>query len=239
MRSAAAPRNVFLSVHNSIPLHQLDPLFSQLDGAGCAAVCAGLLFTGVVREALHPRDRQQVRTLFEIGIAALQILALGEYRAQNAAFFTGAAGLDSIQRDGGGMEARQVVGAVHTAAEAVVQQRLYVDGSIPRRGQVEVNAEIVSRDVKRRRSKGCRVDALALLAQALPVDLRMIRPRLQANVAKLPRPDAAADEVLVGVQDQIQQMLVGRHGEKAVHLDGIDVGEEMVQLVMRILGRIK
>lgn len=106
MRSAAAPRNVFLSVHNSIPLHQLDPLFSQLDGAGSAVVRASLLFAGVVRDALRPRDRQQVRALFEVRVAALQILPLGEYRAQNAAFFTGAAGLDSIQRDGGGMEAR-------------------------------------------------------------------------------------------------------------------------------------
>lgn len=226
MRSAAAPRNVFLSVHNSIPLHQLDPLFSQLDGTGSAVVRASLLLTGVMRDALHPRDRQQVRTLFEIGIAALQILALGEYRAQNAAFFTGAAGLDSIQRDGGGMEARQVVGAVHTAAEAVVQQRLYVDGSIPRRGQVKVNAEIVSGNAERRRGKRRRMNALTLLVQALPVDFIVILPRPQADVAKLPQPDAAADEVLVGVQKHVQQMLVWRHGQKAVGFDGIDVGKK-------------
>ena len=118
MRSAAAPRNVFLSVHNSIPLHQLDPLFSQLDGTGSAVVRASLLLTGVMRDALHPRDRQQIWTFFEIGVAAFQILPLGEYRAQNAALFAGAAGLDGVQRDGGGMEARQVVGAVHAAAEA-------------------------------------------------------------------------------------------------------------------------
>ena len=239
MRSAAAPRNVFLSVHNSIPLHQLDPLFSQLDGAGGAVVRAGLLLAGIVRNALHPRDRQQVRTLFEIGIAALQILPLGEYRAQNAAFFTGAAGLDGVQRDGGGMEARQVVGAVHAAAEGVVQQRLYVDAAVPRRRQVKFDAEIVSRDAKRRRGEGRRVDALTLLVQALPVDLHVIRPRPQANVAKLPQADAAAHEMLVGVQDQVQQVLVGRHGEKAVGFDGIDVGEEVVQIIMSVLRGIK
>ena len=83
------------------------------------------------------------------------------------------------------------------------------------------------------------MNADTLVVQTPPVDFGVILPRPKADVAKLPRPDAAADEVLVGVQDQIQQMLVGRHGEKAVHLDGIDVGEEMVQLVMRILGRIK
>ena len=106
MRSAAAPRNVFLSVHNSIPLHQLDPLFSQLDGAGGAVVRARLLFAGVVHDALHPRYWQQVRALFEIGISPLQILALGEHRPQDAALLPRPAGLDSVQRDGGGMEAR-------------------------------------------------------------------------------------------------------------------------------------
>lgn len=120
-----------------------------------------------------------------------------------------------------------------------MQQRLHIDATVPRGGSVKFDAEIVSRDVKRRRSKGRRVDALALLVQALPVDFRVIRPRPQADVTELPQPDAAADEVLVGVQKQVQQMLVGQHGQKAVHLDGIDVGEEMVQLVMRILGRIK
>lgn len=75
--------------------------------------------------------------------------------------------------------------------------------------------------------------------EALPVDLRVIRPRPQTDVAELPQPDAAAAEVLVGVQDQVQQVLVGRHGEKAVGFDGFEAGKEVVQLVMRILGRIK
>ena len=52
-----------------------------------------------------------------------------------------------------------------------MQQRLHIDAAIPRGGQVKFDAEIVSRDVKRRRSKGRRVDALTLLVQALPVDL--------------------------------------------------------------------
>ena len=120
-----------------------------------------------------------------------------------------------------------------------MQQRFRINRVAPRRGQAEFDAEIVFGDAKRRRGKGRRVDALTLLVQALPVDLRVIRPRPQANVAKLPQPDAAADEVLVGVQKQVQLMLVGQHGQKAVHLDGIDVGEEMVQLVVRVLGGVE
>lgn len=75
--------------------------------------------------------------------------------------------------------------------------------------------------------------------EALPVDLCVIRPRPQADVAELPQADAAADEVLVGVQKQVQQMLVGRHSEKAVDFDGGEVGKEVVQLVVSILSRIK
>lgn len=239
MRGAAAPRNVFLSVHNSIPLHQLDPLFSQLDGAGGAVVWIGLLLTGVVRNALHPCDRQQIGTLFEVGIAPLQILALGEHCSQDAALLPRPAGLHGVQRDGGGMEARQVVGAVHAAAEGVMQQRLYVDGSIPRHGQVKVNAEIVSGNAERRRGEGRRVDALTLLVQALPVDFIVILPRPQANVAKLPQADAAAHEMLVGVQDQVQQVLMGWHGQEAIYLDGLEVGKKVVQLVVGVLRRIE
>ena len=75
--------------------------------------------------------------------------------------------------------------------------------------------------------------------EALPVDLRVIRPRPQADVAELPRPDAAADEVLVGVQKQVQQVLVWQHGQKAVGFDGFEAGKEVVQLVVGVLRRIE
>lgn len=136
-------------------------------------------------------------------------------------------------------EARQVVGAVHAAAKGVVQQRLCVDGSIPRRGQVKVNAEIVSGNAERCRGKRRRMNAGALVMQTLPVDFIVILPRPQADVAELPQPDAAADKVLVGVQKQVQQMLVGRHGEKAVGFDGLEVGKKVVQLVVGVLRRIE
>ena len=120
-----------------------------------------------------------------------------------------------------------------------MQQRLHVDAAVPRCGQVKVNAEIVSGNAERCRSKGCRVNTGALVIQTLPVDFGVVLPRPQADIAELPQADAAADEVLIGVQKQVQQVLVGRHGEKAVGFDGIEVGKEVVQLVMGILGRIK
>lgn len=120
-----------------------------------------------------------------------------------------------------------------------MQQRLYVDGSIPRHGQVKVNAEIVSGNAERCRGKRRRMNADTLVVQTPPVDFGVILPRPQADVAKLPQPDAAADEMLVGVQEQVQQVLVGRHGQKAVDFDGVEVGKEVVQFVMCIFGRIK
>lgn len=52
-----------------------------------------------------------------------------------------------------------------------MQQRLRVNRVAPRRVQVKFDAEIVSGDAESGGSKGRRVDALALLVQALPVDL--------------------------------------------------------------------
>ena len=94
------------SIHNPVPLHQFDAFLGQLDGAGGAAVCAGLFFARVVCNALHPRDRQQVRALFEVRVAMLQIFTFREDRPQDAALLPRPAGLDGVQRDGGGMEAR-------------------------------------------------------------------------------------------------------------------------------------
>ena len=112
-----------------------------------------------------------------------------------------------------------------------MQQRLRINGSTPRCGQVKVNAQIVSGNAERRRSKCRRMDAGALVVQALPVNFIVVRSRPQA--------DAAADEVLVGVQKQVQQMLVGRHGEKAGDLDGREMLKEAVQLVVRVLGGVE
>lgn len=120
-----------------------------------------------------------------------------------------------------------------------MQQRLCVDGSIQRHGQVKVNAEIVSGNAERCRGKRRRMNAGALVMQTLPVDLRVIRPRPQADVAELPQADAAAHEMLIGVQKQVQQVLVGRHGEKAVGFDGFEAGKEVVQLVVGVLRRIE
>lgn len=103
-------------LHDSILLHQLNAFLGQLDGAGSAVVRAGLLFVCVVRDALHPRHRQHIRTLFEVGITVLQIFPFREYRAQDAALLAVAAGLDGVQRHGRGVEPGVVVGAVHAAA---------------------------------------------------------------------------------------------------------------------------
>lgn len=95
-----------LLLHQPVPLHQLNPFLGEFDGAGGAAVRASLLLARVVCEALRPCDRQQVRALFEVRVAPFQILALGEHRPQDAALLPRPAGLDGVQRHGGGMEAR-------------------------------------------------------------------------------------------------------------------------------------
>lgn len=141
--------------------------------------------------ALHPRHGQQVRTLFEVRVAPLQIRPLGEHRAQDTAFLAGAAGLDGVQRHGGRVQAGVAVGAVHAAAESVVQQRLRIHVVVPRRGQIKVDAQIRPGNPEGRSGEGRRVDAGALVMQALPVDLIVVRLRPEADVAELPQADAA------------------------------------------------
>ena len=83
------------------------------------------------------------------------------------------------------------------------------------------------------------MDPGALVMQALPVDLVAVRPRPEADVAELPQADAAVHKVLVGVQNQVQQVLVGQHGQKAVHLHERDAHEKVIQLVVGILSGIE
>ena len=101
-----------------------------------------------------------------------------------------------------------------------MQQGFGVDGGIPRRRQGKRDAQPVARDAKRSPCKRRCVHTRTLRVQALPVDLVVVRPRPQADIAKLPQADAAADKVLVGVQDQVQQVLMRRHGEKTVNFNG-------------------
>ena len=190
-------------------------------------------------DALHPRHGQQVRALFEVRVAPLQIRPLGEHRAQDAAFPAGAAGLDGVQRHGGRVQTGVVVGAVHAAAKGVVQQRLHVHIAIPQPGQVKVDVQIRPGNPEGRSGEGRRVDAGALVIQALPVDLIVVRPRPEPDVAELPQADAAVHKVLVGVQDQVQKVLVGRHGQEAVHIHGGDAHKEVIQLVVGILSGIE
>ena len=120
-----------------------------------------------------------------------------------------------------------------------MQQRLHIYIAVPQPGQVKVDAQIRPGDPEGRGGEGRRVDPSALVMQALPVDLIVVRPRPEADVAELPQADAAVHKVLVGVQNQVQQVLMGRHGQEAVHLHGGDVREEVVQLVMGILGGVE
>lgn len=190
-------------------------------------------------DALHPRHGQQVRALFEVRVASLQIRPLGEHRAQDTAFLAGAAGLDGVQCHGGRVQPGVVVGAVHAAAEGIVQQRLHVYIAVPQPGQIKVDAQMRPSDSEGRSGEGRRVDPGALVMQALPVDLVAVRPRPEADVAELPQADAAVHKVLVGVQNQVQQVLVGQHGQKVVHLHERDAHEKVIQLVVGVLGGIE
>ena len=120
-----------------------------------------------------------------------------------------------------------------------MQHGLHVNVLVPRGGKIKCDAKVPEGDRKHCRGKSHGVYSGTLVVQEPPVDLIAIFPRPQANVAELPQADAAAHKVLVGVQDQVQQMLMRRHGEKAVDLDRANVRNEVVQLVVGVLGGIE
>ena len=83
-----------------------------------------------------------------------------------------------------------------------MQKWLNIDGIAPQCRQVKVNAEILPCNFERRGGKRRRMDAGALVVQALPVNLLVILSCPQADIAELPQPDTAAHKVLIGVQNQ-------------------------------------
>lgn len=68
-----------------------------------------------------------------------------------------------------------------------MQQRLRIHVVVPRRGQIKVDAQIRPGNPEGRGGEGRRVDAGALVMQALPVDLIVVRLRPEADVAELPQ----------------------------------------------------
>lgn len=152
----------------------------------------------------------------------------------------GPARLDGIEGDGGGVQSGQVVGAVDAVAEGVMEQGLGGDCRLPQRRQGKVDAQPLPCDNKDRSGEGGGVDRLALVVEPCPVNLRIVFPYPQANVTELPQADAAADEVLVGVEDQVQQILVGRHGQHVhLHRLGVEVREKAIKLIVGILRGVK
>ena len=83
-----------------------------------------------------------------------------------------------------------------------MQKWLNIDGIAPQCRQVKVNAEILPCNFERRVGKRRRMDAGALVVQALPVNLPVILACPQSDVTKLPQADTAAHKVFVGVQNQ-------------------------------------
>ena len=116
---------------------------------------------------------------------------------------------------------------------------LHVDRRIPQGRELDCDAEIFSGDPERSGGEGGGVDGGALVMQLLPVDRVMVFSCPESDVAELAQSDAAVYKMLVGVQNQVQEMLVRRHGEKTVDLDRLEVREKAIQIVVRVIGGIE
>ena len=154
----------------------------------------------------------------QIRIAPLQALPSGEGRPQEGAGASAPPlGLHRVRGHRPAVETAPVRRAVDAAGEDVLQQRFAVGRRPVRRNR---NAELPPGNLKYRRRKDVGADLPALTQQQRPVHLAAALLRPEADVQHLPDAEAAVDEVLQGVEQQEQQMVVGREGQKLRALDG-------------------
>ena len=116
---------------------------------------------------------------------------------------------------------------------------LHVDRRMPQGRELDCDAEVFCGDPERGGCEGGGMDGGTLVMQLLPVDRVMIFSCPESDVAELAQSDAAVYKMLVGVQNQVQEMLVRRHGEKTVDLDRLEVREKPIQIIVRVLGGIE
>ena len=102
--------------------------------------------------------------------------------------------------------------AVNTRGQDVAQQRFAIHPELaPFLRQLQVDPQIFVRDRKHSGRKVQGMRFFQITHQSLMVDLIGIMLCPQPDIADLPDAEPAADKMLIGVQDQIEQMILRRH----------------------------
>lgn len=110
------------------------------------------------------------------------------------------------------MNAVKVSRAVNASAEDIAQHRgAKFAVAIKILGTFKGNIEVVTCDPEHSRGKSADPRLVALLGKARPVDPLPVFARPDADVADLTNAESAVDEVLVGVEQEVEEVVVRRH----------------------------
>ena len=103
----------------------------------------------------------------------------------------------------------------HAAGDQIRQQLIPVGADLLPALRVArfllVKDQLLRADIKKRCGKYLCMDAPALLLQLRPVDLTAVCIRIDRNIAHLPDAEAAVQEMLKGMYDQVEQMFRMAH----------------------------
>ena len=197
-------------------LQKLDALAADPNG-GRGAVVSLLQEAG---KTLPPRDRQQPGAPAQIGITPRQRRrARKQGREQAPPASPLLLRRHGVQRHAAAVKPVGILRTVETAGQHVDQQRQLVH-FISREGRGHGKAQMSFGDAEHGRRKALDADLTAAAHDTPPVDLRAEVLGKQGDIADLPDPDAAVQKMLVGVADQIQQMVGRAEGTDALSPDG-------------------
>ena len=192
----------------------------------------------IAEDALRPGDGQQPGETAQVGIVPAHAAEREEDRGQNAAVLSALfLGCHCVERDRAAVGPVDVVHAVEPSAQDVLEHVRLIHVQI-REGRGHWEAEMLFRNTKKRRAVGRNADAVTACPHPIPVDLIGVMVREDSNIADLSDPYPAVQKVLVGMAEQIEQMVRRGKGPQRNILNGnlgwmlISILEQIIQLAV-------
>ena len=213
-----------LFIQNAILAHQRHAGIANFNALGGIGAAVGL---AISKNPEQPRNGQQEGELFQPGIAALQGADRWEQTAEQTALLPALLlGGDSTEGDVAAAFAVHVGVAEDTGLQQFLQHSAVIYGNLSPAfrpaGFFWVKSQMLMTHTEHSGGEFIRPDAATVFQNGLPLNLRAVGVGKENNVADLPDTEAAVEEMLKGMADQIEQVVCRTHGRyvKAFRPDG-------------------
>ena len=207
-------------INNTILPQKLYPLCRDTDGFSWFDFFAGFPIGQVIEYPLSPGCGQKHRMGFYVREPVFKVFSWRKNAAPESAGTPPLSRrLHRAQCDVAGVEAVLIGHAVKSAGEDILQQGQLIHGDPGislRRG----DAQVFASDTEYGCSQCVDPVPAAYLRNMPPIDLASVFPGKQTDVTDLPDAESGIDQMLVGMAEQIQQMVRGTEGADR---DAIDI----------------